>query len=291
MVTGVLYQDREMNKGQLMSKNRADNKDKSRIQDLLEIMARLRDPDTGCPWDTKQDFSSIAPYTIEEAYEVADAIQHGRMDELRDELGDLLFQVVFHSQMAHETGAFSFDDVVAAVCDKMVRRHPHVFDGVDAGDAAEQSEAWERSKAREREARGAQSLLDDVPRGMAELQRAVKLQKRASHVGFDWGSPEPVLDKFAEEVLEMREAMLGGNIEEMEDELGDLLFVLTNLARQLKIDPARALRRANAKFELRFRAVEDMAGSRAALEAMELDAMEELWQQVKMQMRAKAHEG
>jgi len=267
------------------------NKERAKIQDLLEIMVRLRDPDTGCPWDVQQDFSTIAPYTIEEAYEVADAIHHGRMDELRDELGDLLFQVVFHAQMARESGAFTFDDVVAAVCDKMVRRHPHVFEGAQVGDSAAQSEAWEHSKASEREARGAQSLLDDVPRGMAELQRAVKLQKRASQVGFDWGSPEPVLDKFAEEVLEMREAMLGGNIEEMEDELGDLLFVLTNLARQLKIDPARALRRANAKFELRFRAVEDMAGSRTALDAMDLEAMEELWQQVKLQHRAKAHEG
>ena len=274
-----------------MNKDRVMNKDRADIQDLLEIMVRLRDPDTGCPWDAEQDFSTIAPYTIEEAYEVADAILHGRMDELKDELGDLLFQVVFHAQMAHESGAFTFDDVVAAVCDKMVRRHPHVFDGAQVGDAAAQTKAWEHSKAREREARGAQSLLDDVPKGMAELQRSVKLQKRASHVGFDWGSPEPVLDKFAEEVLEMREAMMGGNIEEMEDELGDLLFVLTNLARQLKIDPARALRRANAKFELRFRAVEEMAGSRSALDAMDLEAMEELWQQVKLQMRAKTHEG
>lgn len=263
----------------------------TKMEDLLEIMARLRDPETGCPWDAEQDFTTIAPYTIEEAYEVADAIHHGRMEELRDELGDLLFQVVFHAQMASERDAFTFDDVVEAVCDKMVRRHPHVFEGADVGDATAQSEAWEHTKAREREAKGAQSLLDDVPRGMAELQRAVKLQKRASHVGFDWGSPEPVLDKFAEEVLEMREAMLGGNIEEMEDELGDLLFVLTNLARQLKIDPARALRRANAKFELRFRAVEELAGSRAALDEMDLEAMEELWQQVKLKLRESTGQG
>ncbi len=265
------------------------SKKQVKIQELLEIMVRLRDPDTGCPWDVAQDFSTIAPYTIEEAYEVADAIQHGRMDELRDELGDLLLQVVFHAQMADEIGAFAFDDVVEAVCDKMIRRHPHVFDGAQVEDAEAQTQAWEHSKAKEREARGAQSLLDDVPRGMAELQRAIKLQKRASHVGFDWGSPEPVLEKFAEEVLEMREAMLGGNIEEMEDELGDLLFVITNLARQLKIDPAKALRRANAKFELRFRGIEEAAGSRAALDAMDLEAMEELWQQVKLQLRAKAN--
>lgn len=263
--------------------------EKDKIQRLLDIMEQLRDPESGCPWDADQDFSSIAPYTIEEAYEVADAIQHGRMDELKDELGDLLFQVVFHAQMAREKGAFTFDDVVEAACDKMVRRHPHVFADADIGDAEAQTEAWEHSKARERDARGLPSLLDDVPRGMAELQRAVKLQKRASRVGFDWGSPEPVLAKFAEEVLEMREAMLGGNFEEMEDELGDLLFVITNLARQLKIDPAKALRRANAKFELRFRAVENAAGSRAELDRMELAEMEALWQQVKMQLRAGQH--
>jgi len=257
-----------------------------KIQQLLDIMKQLRDPQTGCPWDRQQDFSTIAPYTIEEAYEVADAIQRGRMDDLKDELGDLLFQVVFHSQMARETGAFEFDDVVDAVCNKMVRRHPHVFDGAQVGDAAAQTDAWEHSKARERDARGAHSLLDDVPTGMAELQRAVKLQKRAARVGFDWGSPQPVLDKFAEEILEMREAMRGGRVDEMEDELGDLLFVMANLARQLKIDPARALRRANAKFEFRFRALEEAAGSRAALDRMELDEMEALWRQVKRQQRA-----
>ena len=263
-------------------------KNNSRIQNLLDIMAQLRDPETGCPWDLQQDFSTIAPYTIEEAYEVADAIQHGQMDELKDELGDLLFQVVFHARMAAEIGAFEFGDVVDAVCDKMIRRHPHVFADGTVGDAAAQTEAWEHAKAKEREARGVQSLLDDVPRGMAELQRAVKLQKRAARVGFDWGSPEPVLDKFTEEALEIREAMQSGNIEEMEDEVGDLLFVVANLARQLKIDPAKALRRANAKFELRFRAVEDAAGSREALDSMDLDEMETLWQQVKLR-HAKDH--
>ena len=250
-------------------------------------MAQLRDPETGCPWDREQDFASIAPYTIEEAYEVADAIQRGSMDELKDELGDLLLQVVFHARMADEQSAFDFDDVVAAICDKMVRRHPHVFAQEGGGraevaDAAAQTEAWEHAKAQEREAGGAQSLLDGVPRGMAELQRAVKLQKRAARVGFDWSSPEPVMEKFTEEALEMLEAMQSGNLEAMEDELGDLLFVVTNLARQLKIDPARALRRANAKFELRFRAVEKEAGSQEALESMPLDEMEKLWQQTKL---------
>jgi MazG family protein len=260
------------------------------IRQLLEIMARLRDPDGGCPWDLEQDFASIAPYTIEEAYEVADAIQHGRMDELKDELGDLLFQVVFHARMAEEGGQFDFADVVAAVCDKMVRRHPHVFGGAEVGSAEAQTEAWEHAKARERDQRGHASLLDDVPRGMAELQRAVKLQKRAARVGFDWASPEPVLDKFAEEALEMRDAMQSGNIEEVEDELGDLLFVVTNLARQLKLDPGKALRRANAKFELRFRAIEEAAGSRDALERMSLDEMEELWRQVKLHRRQEGDE-
>ena len=259
-----------------------------KIQTLLDIMSQLRDPESGCPWDLEQDFSTIAPYTIEEAYEVADAIQHGNMDELRDELGDLLFQVVFHAQMDSEQGAFTFDDVVAAVCDKMVRRHPHVFAGEDERewrDAREQSQAWEEQKERERESKGEVSLLDGVPRGMAELQRSVKLQKRASRVGFDWGSPAPVLEKLDEEMREMHEAMESGNIESMEDELGDLLFVMTNLARQLEIDPARALRRANTKFELRFRAVEEAAGSRDALHAMALDDMEALWQQVKKRRR------
>jgi ATP diphosphatase len=256
---------------------------------LLEIMDQLRDPVTGCPWDREQDFSTIAPYTIEEAYEVADAIQRGRLDELKDELGDLLFQVVFHSKMASEIDAFDFDDVVGAVCDKMIRRHPHIFareEGINhAVDAAAQTEAWEHAKAKEREERGAQSLLDEVPRGMAELQRAVKLQKRASRVGFDWGSPQPVIEKFTEEALEMLEAMQSGSFEAMEDELGDLLFVVANLARQLKIDPAKALRRANAKFELRFRAIEEAAGSREALHEMELDEMEALWQQAKLNHR------
>ena len=251
-------------------------------------MARLRDPETGCPWDVEQDFSTIAPYTIEEAYEVADAIEQGDLDGLRDELGDLLFQVVFHARMAQEQGAFDFGDVVATVCDKMRRRHPHVFAREahhDAMDAADQRVAWEEHKDRERAGDAAESLLDHVPRGLAELQRSVKLQKRAAKVGFDWGAPEPVLDKLAEETDEMHEAMASGDRTRMEDELGDLLFVLTNLARQLDIDPARALRGANAKFERRFRSIERAAGSRTALAAMSLDEMEGLWR------RAKREEG
>ena len=251
-------------------------------------MAQLRDPESGCPWDLEQDFSTIAPYTIEEAYEVADAIQHGNMDELRDELGDLLFQVVFHAQMASEQGDFGFSDVVEHVSNKMTYRHPHVFAREVTGEVSDADVVtgiWERQKEKEKQGKENGSLLDDVPRGMAELQRAVKLQKKASKVGFDWGAPEPVLDKFEEEMDEMREAMASGIQDEMEDELGDLLFVLANLARQLKIDPAKALRRANAKFELRFRAIEEAAGSREVLHEMGIDEMEEIWQQAKLRFR------
>ena len=251
-------------------------------------MAQLRDPESGCPWDLEQDFSTIAPYTLEEAYEVADAIQHGDMDELRDELGDLLFQVVFHAQMASEQGAFDFADVVTHVSDKMTYRHPHVFAREETGevtDAEVVAGIWEEQKKKEKAGRRRGSLLDDVPRGMAELQRAVKLQNKASKVGFDWAAPGPVMDKFEEEMVEMREAMASGIQDDIEDELGDLLFVLANLARQLKLDPAKALRRANAKFELRFRAIEEAAGSRQELDCMGLEEMEALWQQAKRRFR------
>lgn len=250
------------------------------MRELLNIMARLRDRESGCPWDVEQDFSTIAPYTIEEAYEVADAIQRGDMPALQDELGDLLFQVVFHARMAEEQGDFKFADVVRSVCDKMVRRHPHVFDNASVEDAEAQSHAWEETKARERDASGMESLLDDVPRGMAELQRAVKLQKRAARVGFDWPEPGPVLDKFAEETAEIREAISRDDRDAIEDEIGDLLFVVTNLARKLDVDPGKALRRANAKFEARFRAMERQCG-RESLAAMPLDEMESLWQSTK----------
>jgi len=248
---------------------------------LLEIMQRLRDPENGCPWDIKQDFSSIAPYTIEEAYEVADAIARQNMADLKDELGDLLFQVVFHSQMACEQGSFTFDDVHDSICDKMQRRHPHVFAGLEIKDAAHQTEVWEDYKTLERKQKGEHSLMDGIPAGMAELQRSVKLQKRAVKVGFDWPSVEPVLDKFDEELLELREAMASGGHQEMEDELGDLLFVATNLARKLAIDPGAALRRSNAKFERRFRAMEKAVDGHEGLQPLNLDEMESLWQEVK----------
>ena len=251
------------------------------MQQLLEIMQRLRDPQNGCPWDAQQNFSTIAPFTIEEAYEVADAIARGNMEDLKDELGDLLFQVVFHAQMASEAGSFNFDEVHQSVCDKMVRRHPHVFADHEIKDAVHQTQAWEDFKVEERKRKGEHSLMDGIPAGMAELQRSVKLQKRAAKAGFDWASPEPVLEKFDEELAEIREAMDSRDRQAIEDELGDLLFVATNLARKLDIDPGTALRRSNAKFERRFRAIEEAAGGQDGLGAMELDAMEALWQKIK----------
>ena len=251
------------------------------MQQLLEIMQRLRDPEYGCPWDVEQGFSTIAPFTIEEAYEVADAIERAEMTDLKDELGDLLFQVVFHAQIAKEQGSFDFEDVHQAICDKMLRRHPHVFSNLKIRDAAHQKRVWEDYKAAERKEKGEHSLMDGIPVGMPELTRALKLQKRAGKIGFDWGSAKPVLEKFEEELAEMREAMASGDRDSMEDELGDLLFVATNLARQLDIDPGTALRRGNAKFERRFRAMEDAVGGHDGLADMNLDAMEALWQQVK----------
>jgi len=248
---------------------------------LLEIMQRLRDPENGCPWDVQQDFSTIAPYTIEEAYEVADAIARNDMTDLRDELGDLLFQVVFHAQMASEQDSFDFDAVHQAICDKMLRRHPHVFADLEIRDAAHQKHLWEDYKTKERQQKGEHSLMDGIPAGMAELQRAVKLQKRARKVGFDWSSAQDVVTKIDEELSELRLAMSVGNHDAMEDELGDLLFTAVNLARQLEIDPGSALRRSNAKFEQRFRAMEAAAGGHAALDPMSLAEMETLWQKVK----------
>jgi ATP diphosphatase len=251
------------------------------MQRLLEIMQQLRDPENGCPWDVEQNFSTIAPFTIEEAYEVADAIARKDMGDLKDELGDLLFQVVFHAQMAKEKDNFDFDDVHQAICDKMIRRHPHVFADLEIRDANHQNQVWETYKATERRQKGETSLMDGIPAGMAELQRAVKLQKRAGKVGFDWASVGPVMEKFDEELAEMRQAIESGDRDAMEDELGDLLFVATNLARQLDIDPGTALRRGNAKFERRFRAMENEVGGHEGLDTMELDDMESLWQTVK----------
>ena len=246
---------------------------KHAIDDLLEIMSRLRDPDGGCPWDVEQTFATIASHTIEEAYEVADAIERGDMVALKDELGDLLFQVVFYAQMANEDGVFDFDAIVAAIADKMVRRHPHVFGDTEIGDAEAQTIAWEEHKARERaekagakggeggdEAQGSSapgSALDGVTIALPALVRALKLQKRAARVGFDWDGLAPVLGKVREELAEVEAEIEAGSGEaRLGAELGDLMFCCVNLARKLGIDPEDALRRGNAKFDRRFRRME-----------------------------------
>ena len=221
---------------------------------LLEIMRRLRDPETGCPWDIEQDFASIAPYTIEEAYEVADAIERGAWDELKGELGDLLLQSVYHTQMAEEAGMFSFDDVANAISDKMVARHPHVFGDESRDKSAEQQvQDWEKIKAAERAGKKETGVLDGVAKGLPALTRALKLQNRAARVGFDWPSTDEVLDKIVEEAQELREVQ---DADERFEEFGDLLFVMVNLGRHMGLDPEAALRAANAKFTRRFESIE-----------------------------------
>ncbi len=257
------------------------------IRELVEIMSRLRTPVTGCPWDLEQTFASIAPYTIEEAYEVADAISRNDMSDLREELGDLLLQVVFHSQMAQEAGAFCLTDVVHAISAKMRRRHPHIFSGQPARDAASQATAWEEMKAAERATRKAaspqpDSALDGVALALPALMRAGKLQKRAALAGFDWTDPADIFDKIAEETDEVRQAMASGEPSAIEEELGDLMFVTANLARRLGCDPEQVLVRANAKFERRFRAMEAAAARTGKVFSdLSPDAQEALWQSVK----------
>lgn len=256
------------------------------MQALLRIMARLRDPDCGCSWDLKQDFASVAPHTIEEAYEVVDAIDREDHESLRDELGDLLFQVVFHARMGEERGWFDFADVAQAISDKLVRRHPHVFAGVHYADADEQARAWESIKASERAASGADddaSALAGIAGGLPEWRRALKLQQRAAAVGFDWPHAEPVLDKLDEELAEVRaEFRDGGSAERIEEEIGDMLFVLVNLTRHAGVDFSRALRRANAKFERRFRHMEDAARECGSeLSRHTLEEQDAWWDQAK----------
>jgi ATP diphosphatase len=262
------------------------------INELLSIMARLRDREHGCPWDIEQDFASIAPYTIEEAYEVADAIDRNSLADLKDELGDLLLQVLFHAQMAQEQGAFDFSDVVAAICDKMTRRHPHVFAGATVEDAEAQTLEWEAQKRREREAAGDvdTSALAGVSRGMPEWQRAVKLQSRAARVGFDWPHIDPVIAKLHEEIEEVRVEFSRGavqdNQERLQDEIGDVLFVCANLARHAKIDVGTALRHANLKFERRFRSMEALAaGDGTALAGLSLEQQDAYWDRSKRMER------
>ena len=232
------------------------------ISRLVEIMAALRNPQGGCPWDLEQDFRSIASYTLEEAYEVADAIERGDLGDLREELGDLLLQVVFHSQMASEQGAFDLNDVVQGICDKLVRRHPHVFGGEPVESAAAQTEAWERLKAEEKATKGAVGLLDDVPLSLPALTRSAKLGRRASRAGFDWPDATGPRRKVDEELAEL-DAALAGAMDQaaVEAEFGDLLFALVNYARHLGVDPEAALRRSNQKFVRRFRHVEQRLGA------------------------------
>ena len=289
------------------------------IQRLLDIMAALRDPQSGCPWDLEQTFATIAPYTIEEAYEVADAIDRGDLGDLKDELGDLLLQVVFHAQMAKEQGAFEFGDVVAAICDKMTRRHPHVVDahgcanaagGRMPGAAAEEArkddaeaqlQHWEDLKRAERAAKGDvdTSALAGISRGLPEWQRAVKLQNKAAKVGFDWPGPEPVLEKLHEEIEEVRVefaavAASPGDAaarDRLEDELGDILFVCANLARHAKVDMGSALRRANLKFERRFRTMEALAAADGGLAGQSLEAQDRYWVRAKQAERTGERKG
>ena len=254
---------------------------------LIEIMRRLRDPETGCPWDIEQDFASIAPYTIEEAHEVADAIERGAWDELEGELGDLLLQVVYHARMGEERGLFDFASITRAISDKMVARHPHVF-GNESRDksAAQQTEDWERIKAAERAGQGEAGALDGVALGLPALLRAVKLQKRAAKVGFDWPDVGPVLDKITEEARELVEARDRLTPDAVEDEMGDLLFVLANLARHLGVNPETALRRTNAKFERRFKGMERVLQERGQRpEALSLDELDALWEAEKTRER------
>lgn len=246
-------------------------KEGSPIDRLLAIMARLRDPATGCEWDSVQTFATIAPYTIEEAYEVDDAIRRGDLAELKDELGDLLLQVVFHARMAEEAGAFDFADVVTAISEKMERRHPHLFGSADEGG----HHLWEQIKAEERGAKGHASALDGIALALPALLRAEKIQKRAARTGFDWPDPSGARAKIDEELAEVEAA----SPDQRAEEIGDLLFATVNWARKLGVDPETALRAANAKFERRFRAMEDVAGD--GFGSLDLVAQEELWQRVK----------
>lgn len=251
-------------------------------QAVLDVMARLRDPQCGCPWDVEQTFATIAPYTIEEAYEVADAIERADMPALKEELGDLLFQVAFHARMAEEQGAFDFADVAQTLADKMIERHPHVFSEAGDGRTAEQQTlAWETLKAEKRAAKGAPSLLDDVAMALPALMRAEKLTKRAARINFDWPTPDEVLEKLEEELAELHDARVREDHEALTEEMGDILFVMANLARKLKVDPEEALRRANAKFTRRFQYIERALAEQGRTGPQPLDDMEAMWLEAK----------
>lgn len=262
------------------------------IDRLLAIMARLRDAEDGCPWDLEQTFATIAPYTVEEAYEVADAIERNDLADLKDELGDLLLQVVFHARMAEEQGAFGFDDVARAINDKMIRRHPHVFGDESYGSLAEQKAGWDQLKAAERASKARSevaSLLDDVPTGLPGLTRAVKLSKRAASVGFVWPTVQDVVKKLHEEVGEMLAEIEAGDLAKTRDEIGDVLFVVANIARTLDVDPEDAVRATNAKFSRRFRYVEaELAKRGKTPNQSDLAEMDALWDEAKAKERTSA---
>jgi MazG family protein len=278
-----------------MKQNKEKQQDIGQIEKLLEIMAGLRDSQGGCPWDLEQDFSTIAPYTIEEAYEVADAIERGDFNDLRDELGDLLFQVVFHARMAEEAGHFAFADAVQAICDKMLRRHPHVFADAEVDGADAQTVAWEEQKAQERQSRhddhkgDRHSILDNIPIALPALTRAEKLGKRAARAGFDWPDVTGPLAKIDEELGEIAAAMQAikgtdssDGRERLESELGDLFFAVVNACRHLRVDPEKALRGANSRFERRFAYIEvQLAKTGESPENAGLERLEALWEQAK----------
>ncbi len=263
------------------------NDDQHPLFRLVEIMAKLRDPDGGCPWDLEQTFATIAPYTVEEAYEVADAIERNDLPELKEELGDLLLQVVFHARMAEELGAFDLKDVAAAISDKMIRRHPHVFGDHAYEDLSAQVAGWEQLKAQERQAKAKTGVLDDVPTGLPALTRAVKLTKRAARVGFDWPTATEVLAKLREETDEIEVEIAAGDMAKARQELGDILFVCANLARKLDVDPEDALRATNAKFTRRFAFVEAGLAERGKTpDQSDLAEMDALWNDAKAAEKA-----
>lgn len=258
----------------------------TQLDRLLGIMQRLRDPKTGCPWDKEQTYATIAPYTLEETYEVLDAINRQDFDDLRGELGDLLFQVVFYAQMAQEEGRFDFNDICAAISDKLERRHPHIFGDARAGDSREVLARWEQIKSEERAGKAQHSALDDIPHSLPALMRAHKIQKRCSTVGFDWDSLGPVLDKVYEEIDEVMDEAKQAVVDEarLEEEVGDLLFATVNLSRHLGVKAEVALQKANLKFERRFREVERIVRERGLeMTGVDLETMENVWQQVKRQ--------
>jgi ATP diphosphatase len=253
------------------------------IKRLLDIMATLRDPERGCPWDLKQNYASIVPYTLEEAYEVADAISRQSFSELKDELGDLLFQVVFYAQLAKEDGHFQFDEVVESICTKLQRRHPHVFADASGGSAEQVLQNWEALKSQERQQQGQHSVLDNIPQSLPALSRANKLQKRCANVGFDWPDVQGCWEKVKEEILEVEQT--ASDSPELAEELGDLMFALVNVVRKHKLDPEAILRAANTKFERRFRAVEQALAADGKTPAdSNLAEMDTLWQQLKHQI-------